>query len=245
MPGGRGSARSVRRAPALPEPSRKHGNPIYNLLPDLLSRLSGDETIEPAAFQRIMTRLLGFIDKDRRDGGAADKFVNRFAEAAADGPNPLATSPSACPSSPSATRRSRSSWSRGSSTSPRCTTRAYASLSAVVAKAKKTFGRKASKAKEGAEDAAKQTIDEFEHKMAAAHLERYESYRSAKRAEGHVFDDDDELLRIPREGGGARGRRRGRRRRIPGALDGATATAAEATPGGRGSRRRRRREPPS
>jgi hypothetical protein len=48
------------------ELSRKHGNPIYNLLPDLLSRLSGDETIAPPAFQRIMTRLLGFIDKDRQ-----------------------------------------------------------------------------------------------------------------------------------------------------------------------------------
>ena len=56
------------------ELSRKHGNPIYNLLPDLLSRLTGDETIEPAAFQRIMTRLLGFIDKDRQTEALADKF---------------------------------------------------------------------------------------------------------------------------------------------------------------------------
>ena len=47
------------------ELARKHGNPVYNLLPDLLSRLSADAHIAPPAFQRIMTRLFGFIDKAR------------------------------------------------------------------------------------------------------------------------------------------------------------------------------------
>ena len=41
------------------ELSQKHGNPIYNLLTDLLSRLSADEDISPEAFKRIMTRLAG------------------------------------------------------------------------------------------------------------------------------------------------------------------------------------------
>ena len=76
------------------ELSRKHGNPIYNLLPDLLSRLSGDAATSPEAFRAIMTRLLGFIDKDRQTEALADKFVHRFAEAAlAPTPKPGATQP--------------------------------------------------------------------------------------------------------------------------------------------------------
>ena len=213
------------------ELSRKHGNPIYNLLPDLLSRLSGDETIEPAAFQRIMTRLLGFIDKDRQTEALADKFVNRFAEAAlADGPKPardVAFCLSQLSLSDKAFKKFMESWKLYEPALYDKET--YASLSAVVAKAKKTFGGKASKAKEGAEDAAKQTIDEFEHKMAAAHLERYESYRSAKRAEGHVFDDDDEPPPDPDAKAEAHedGEEAADEAHPLGALDGATATAAE------------------
>ena len=213
------------------ELSRKHGNPIYNLLPDLLSRLSGDETIEPAAFQRIMTRLLGFIDKDRQTEALADKFVNRFAEAAlADGPKPardVAFCLSQLSLSDKAFKKFMESWKLYEPALYDKET--YASLSAVVAKAKKTFGGKASKAKDGAEDAAKQTIDEFEHKMAAAHLERYESYRSAKRAEGHVFDDDDEPPPDPDAEAKADedGEEAADEAHPLGALDGATATAAE------------------
>jgi|TARA_B110000977_G_scaffold174440_2_gene228296 condensin complex subunit 1 len=88
------------------ELARKHGNPIYNLLPDLLSRLSvrisqsprsasliahtrltffydqGDASVSPVDFRAIMTRLLGFIDKDKQTESLADKFTNRFTEAA-------------------------------------------------------------------------------------------------------------------------------------------------------------------
>ena len=70
-------------------------------------------------------------------------------------------------------------------------------LDAVVAKAKKTYGgkTKGSRSDGDAADAPlegpKKEIEDFERKMAAAHVERFESYRSARRAEGHVFDDDD------------------------------------------------------
>ena len=71
------------------ELSQKHGNPIYNLLTDLLSRLSADEDISPEAFKRIMTRLVGFIDKERQAESICDKMCARFAEAAlADSPKP-------------------------------------------------------------------------------------------------------------------------------------------------------------
>jgi condensin complex subunit 1 len=66
----------------------------------------------------------------------------------------------------------------------------YAALNGVVAKAKKSYGGK-SKSADGA-DGAKQQVEEFEQKMNAAHVERYESWRTQKRAEGHVFDDDYE-----------------------------------------------------
>jgi condensin complex subunit 1 len=63
------------------ELSHKHGNPIYNLLTDLLSRLSTDEDISPEAFKRIMTRLVGFIDKDRQAESICEKMCARFSEA--------------------------------------------------------------------------------------------------------------------------------------------------------------------
>jgi len=63
------------------ELSQKHGNPIYNLLTDLLSRLSSDADISPEAFQRIMTRLVGFIDKDRQAEAICEKMCARFPEA--------------------------------------------------------------------------------------------------------------------------------------------------------------------
>ena len=127
------------------ELSRKHGNPIYNLLPDLLSR-SGIAMHLFEAFRAIMTRLLGFIDKDSR---------------------PRRWRTSSC----TASRRRR--WRPRPS--PRATSRpgppglrrpelyepalydreVFAHLDAVVAKAKKTYGGKKAFAKSACEtDAA-------------------------------------------------------------------------------------------
>ena len=180
------------------ELSRKHGNPIYNLLPDLLSRLSGDEATSPAAFQSIMTRLLGFIDKDRQTEALADKFVNRFAEAAlAPTPKPardVAFCISALALSDRAFKKFMEAWKLYE---PALYDReVFTHLDAVVAKAKKTYGGKKAKTDEAlaggdAPEGPRKEIEDFERKMAAAHVERFESYRSARRAEGHAVDDDD------------------------------------------------------
>ena len=174
------------------ELSRKHGNPIYNLLPDLLSRLSGDDQLTPDVFQKIMTRLLGFIDKDRQTESLADKFTNRFAEAAlASTPKPardVAFCLSQLSLSDKAFKKFMDGWKMYE---PALYDKeVYAALNGVVAKAKKSYGGK-SKSADGA-DGAKQQVEEFEQKMNAAHVERYESWRTQKRAEGHVFDDDYE-----------------------------------------------------
>ena len=66
----------------------------------------------------------------------------------------------------------------------------YSALCGVVAKAKKSYGGKSKSADGGA--AARLQVEEFEAKMHAAHVERYESWRTQRRAEGHVFDDDYE-----------------------------------------------------
>ena len=184
------------------ELSRKHGNPIYNLLPDLLSRLSGDESIEPAVFQRIMTRLLGFIDKDKQTESLADKFTNRFAEAAlAKTPKPardVAFCLSALTLSDRAFKKFMDSWKLYE---PALYDKeVYDALAGVVAKGKKnaTTGKKATAAGADAVDAARVAVEEFEQKLAAAHVERYESYRSSMRAEGHVFEDEDEpAVKLP------------------------------------------------
>ena len=174
------------------ELSRKHGNPIYNLLPDLLSRLSGDAALVPDAFQRIMTRLLGFIDKDRQTESLADKFTNRFAEAAlASTPKPardVAFCLSQLALSDKAFRKFMEQWKLYE---PALYDKeVYSALCGVVAKAKKSYGGKSKSADGG--DAARLQVEEFEAKMHAAHVERYESWRTQRRAEGHVFDDDYE-----------------------------------------------------
>jgi condensin complex subunit 1 len=174
------------------ELSRKHGNPIYNLLPDLLSRLSGDAALAPDAFQRIMTRLLGFIDKDRQTESLADKFTNRFAEAAlASTPKPardVAFCLSQLALSDKAFRKFMEQWKLYE---PALYDKeVYSALCGVVAKAKKSYGGKSKSAEGG--DAARVQVEEFEAKMHAAHVERYESWRTQRRAEGHVFDDDYE-----------------------------------------------------
>ncbi|KAK3288217.1 hypothetical protein CYMTET_4301, partial [Cymbomonas tetramitiformis] len=60
------------------ELARKPGNPVYNLLPDLLSRLSTDAEVTPAMFRRIMTLLLSKVDKDKQAESLTDRLLSRF-----------------------------------------------------------------------------------------------------------------------------------------------------------------------
>ena len=53
-------------------------NPIYNLLPDMLSSLAAEPSLAPADFQSIMRTLLGYIGKDRHADALVDKLLARF-----------------------------------------------------------------------------------------------------------------------------------------------------------------------
>ena len=234
------------------ELSRKHGNPIYNLLPDLLSRLSGDAATSPEAFRAIMTRLLGFIDKDRQTEALADKFVHRFAEAAlAPTPKPardVAFCISALALSDRAFKKFMDAWKLYE---PALYDReVFAHLDAVVAKAKKTYGGKKAFAKSACEtDAAgdvsalegpRKEIEDFERRMAAAHVERFESYRSARRAEGHAVDEDETPAVTLGGGRNAPGRKAPS---VPRSLRTPTARRTPRRAAAARRRRRRRRRP--
>jgi len=61
------------------ELSKKGRNPIYNILPDVISRLSADsDRVKPDQFQRVLAFLLDFIDKDKQQESLVDKLCLRF-----------------------------------------------------------------------------------------------------------------------------------------------------------------------
>jgi condensin complex subunit 1 len=60
------------------ELSKKGENPVYNVLPDIISRLSNDTRVSHASFQFILKFLLGFIDKDKQTESLVDKLCHRF-----------------------------------------------------------------------------------------------------------------------------------------------------------------------
>jgi condensin complex subunit 1 len=54
-----------------------NNNPIYNLLPDVLSRLSAEQ-ISQESFRNIMKFMLSFITKDRHNEKLVEKLCQRF-----------------------------------------------------------------------------------------------------------------------------------------------------------------------
>ena len=66
-------------------------NPVYNLLPDILSSLSAEPGLASGDFQGIMRTLLAYIGKDRQADALADKLLLRF-----DGPTPLSRNLAFC-----------------------------------------------------------------------------------------------------------------------------------------------------
>lgn len=54
------------------------GNPIYALLPDILSALSREPGLAADGFAAIMQLLLGFIKQDKHSDGLKEKLVLRF-----------------------------------------------------------------------------------------------------------------------------------------------------------------------
>jgi len=59
------------------ELSKRSNNPIYNLLPDIVSRLS-EMSIKKEDFRCIMGFLLNFIKKEKQNETLVEKFVQRF-----------------------------------------------------------------------------------------------------------------------------------------------------------------------
>jgi len=52
--------------------------PIYNLLPDILSNLSGEPDLPQKGFQDIMRHLLQYIGKEKHADSLVDKLCGRF-----------------------------------------------------------------------------------------------------------------------------------------------------------------------
>jgi len=59
------------------ELSKRSNNPIYNLLPDIISRLS-QKDIPKETFRKIMSLMLGLIKKDRQIETLVVKLIQRF-----------------------------------------------------------------------------------------------------------------------------------------------------------------------
>jgi condensin complex subunit 1 len=60
------------------ELSHKGKSPIYNVLPDVISRLSRDASVSNAYFQCILRFLIGFIEKDKQTESLVEKLCHRF-----------------------------------------------------------------------------------------------------------------------------------------------------------------------
>lgn len=58
-------------------------NPIYNLLPDLLSNLSNEESINEHQFRSIMRSLISLIDKEKQGEQLVRKICGRICESVA------------------------------------------------------------------------------------------------------------------------------------------------------------------
>jgi hypothetical protein len=60
------------------ELAKKGKNPVYNILPDTLSRLSAAPEVTPALFQSVLRFLLQFIDKDKQTESLIEKICQRM-----------------------------------------------------------------------------------------------------------------------------------------------------------------------
>ncbi len=63
------------------ELSKRSQSPIYNLLPDIVGRLSHNEKLSQESFKQIMSFLLSFVRKDKQTEGLVEKLVSRIVAA--------------------------------------------------------------------------------------------------------------------------------------------------------------------
>jgi condensin complex subunit 1 len=170
------------------ELAKKHGNPIYNLLPDLLSRLSSDAEISEEAFERIMRRLCGFIDKEKQADALADKLVQRFPEASRAGSAKPARDISFCISQLKTSEKAFKKFTESWKMYEECL---------YDAKTTQNFQSMFAKMKRVAKSTEfKQFIDEFDAKMSEAHAEKAAAYNVSARAEGK---EEVEVIRAESE----------------------------------------------
>ena len=64
------------------ELSKRSNNPVYNLIPDVVSLLSTDAKVSRSDFKNIMSFLLSFMTKDKLSDALVDKLMKRFETAA-------------------------------------------------------------------------------------------------------------------------------------------------------------------
>ncbi|GMH69055.1 hypothetical protein TrRE_jg2257, partial [Triparma retinervis] len=64
------------------ELSKRSNNPVYNLIPDVVSLLSTDPAVSRPDFKAIMSFLLSFMTKDKLSDALVDKLMKRFETAA-------------------------------------------------------------------------------------------------------------------------------------------------------------------
>jgi condensin complex subunit 1 len=159
------------------ELSHRTGAPIYNLLPDVLSRLSADAALPADGFQRILKHLLSFVDKDKQADALAEKLVARMAEAAPK----QARDVSYCLSQLSLSERGLKKLADGFKMLEPALADAtvFAHLEAAVRGAKKGSGAAANKPE------LKAAAEELEARLRAVHEERAEIARAAERAARH------------------------------------------------------------
>merc|ERR1712130_645744 len=67
------------------ELSRKGKNPVYNILPDVISRLSHDKDVNDNDFKKILSFLINFITKDKHIESLIEKLCHRFQNTHLDG----------------------------------------------------------------------------------------------------------------------------------------------------------------
>eukprot|EP00899_Mesostigma_viride_P025352 jgi/Mesvir1/6000/Mv00748-RA.2 len=60
------------------ELAQRSNSPIYNLLPDMISRLSASSSCTESMFQNIMDFLIGFIKKEKQNESLIEKLCLRF-----------------------------------------------------------------------------------------------------------------------------------------------------------------------
>lgn len=63
---------------SLGKKAHRGANPVYNLLPDILSNLSRERRLDGPGFGRIMAFLLDFIKADKHNDALKEKLLMRF-----------------------------------------------------------------------------------------------------------------------------------------------------------------------